>query len=150
MGMGRSHLTSGSMSISRDSVVFNLIEVGIRSNFTIVDSNGRKREAYMLCSTNHEGDSQIGVIMFAGLAVECGIVKNEVIDKLNIEFEDEFMGKLEKYHTLLGSDKRFKNKRGLVLNRIVWDIDYLMGLRDYRDMVGILMAIRAHAMQLRK
>lgn len=78
-----------------------------------------EREAYdprsIRVSTLREGDSQIGIMLFVGVANELGFTAEEImmsegIEKLEVDY------KIEKYNEKIKYDKRFGNKRKLVRN----------------------------------
>jgi len=66
-------------------------------------------------SPSLEGNYEIGVILFVGVADFLGISREEVEMFLSIE-EDEYDWKLKEYGTRFVGDKRFFNKVNLIIN----------------------------------
>lgn len=69
-------------------------------------------------SPSQEGDTQLGLILFIGMASKLGFKKSEIMDYLSIEFDEEYNYKLGKFEEMLNSKdhKRFKVKVDLVVN----------------------------------
>ena len=77
----------------------------------------------ILASPSMEGDSQIGMILFVGVAHEMGYNKLAIKNYLSIEFDGEFDYKLRKYKAKLDDAKddkvsRFRNKVILIKNHL--------------------------------
>lgn len=70
------------------------------------------------CSPNLEGDSQVGMILFVGLATMLGKRIKDIMSHVSIEFDKEFNYKLAKFYKLMGTNQRFANKVLLVQNYI--------------------------------
>lgn len=63
-----------------------------------------------------EGDSQIGLILFVGLAGELGLDPREAMEFVGIESKSEYNYKVSKYKTLSKAGGRFAVKKRLILN----------------------------------
>ena len=66
-------------------------------------------------SANKEGDSTLGVMLFAGIATDMGYTKGEINMAEGIEYE-EIAFKHAKYREKIKTDKRFKLKVELIKN----------------------------------
>lgn len=78
-----------------------------------------EREAYdprsIRVSTLREGDSQIGIMLFVGVATRLGFTSEEIVMSEGIEHK-EVAYKYQKYTDKIATDKRFANKSKLVFN----------------------------------
>lgn len=65
-------------------------------------------------STSREGDSEVGLILFCGIADELGLTTDEIVIILSVDAE-EARFKIKRYSELI-DEPRFKNKIKLVKN----------------------------------
>jgi hypothetical protein len=115
------------MSISRKERLFYLIESAIRANVYIVDGKkfDLKVDRYIVSHPHTEGDSQLALILFIGISDYYGLKERDIMDKLNIEFREEFRYKLTKFKALTKEtanpteyQKKYMRKKSLIINYI--------------------------------
>jgi len=85
---------------------------GLREREKSTISVARKLQA----SPSLEGDSQIGIILFVGVATEEGWDYQSIMDHISIESKKEYDYKLAKYLKVIQINDRFKNKVHLIKN----------------------------------
>ena len=93
--------------------------VAIRKNLARPTSEEKaeiKVDRKLAASPSLEGDTQVGMVLFIGIADSLLLDKDLVKDFLSIEFEDEYKNKLNRYNSKAKKNERFQNKIKLVLN----------------------------------
>lgn len=98
----------------------NLIGVAVINNICKPrkeEANKFTHERWARASPMLEGDSQIGSVLFIGVAKELGYPKQVIASFLNIE-EEEYKFKLEKFKDRTAHPSRLKNKADLVRNYV--------------------------------